>query len=69
MGARLAKRAVDRIPQHQFRRIVAVFLLVVGLKLLILPRPAAQQPDVADEASQITTSVLIPPEAGVMLRW
>jgi uncharacterized membrane protein YfcA len=54
-GARLAKRAVDRIPQHQFRRIVAAFLLVVGLKLLIFPRSPAQPPAEVDETSQVAT--------------
>jgi len=34
LGARLAKRVVDRIPQHQFRRVIAVFLLGVAIKLL-----------------------------------
>jgi len=33
-GARLAKRLVDKIPQHQFRRVIAVFLLAVAIKLL-----------------------------------
>jgi len=34
-GAQIARRIVDRIPQRQFRAIVAVFLLLVGIKLLI----------------------------------
>jgi uncharacterized membrane protein YfcA len=34
LGARLAKRVVDKIPQDQFRRVIAVFLLAVAIKLL-----------------------------------
>jgi uncharacterized membrane protein YfcA len=34
LGARLAKRVVDKIPQDQFRRVIAVFLLAVAVKLL-----------------------------------
>lgn len=34
LGARLAKHVVDRIPQKQFRRVIAVFLLAVAVKLL-----------------------------------
>ncbi|MHC4539814.1 MAG: TSUP family transporter [Planctomycetota bacterium] len=37
LGAALAKRIVDRIPQQHFRKIVAVFLLLMGIKLLLLP--------------------------------
>jgi uncharacterized membrane protein YfcA len=33
-GARLAKHVVDKIPQKQFRRVIAVFLLAVAIKLL-----------------------------------
>ena len=37
LGATIAKRVVDRIPQEHFRKIVAVFLLLMGIKLLLLP--------------------------------
>lgn len=37
LGARIAKGLVDKIPQEHFRKIIAAFLLVVGLKLLIWP--------------------------------
>lgn len=37
MGAALAKKIIDRIPQEQFRRVIAVFLFVVGVKFLIFP--------------------------------
>jgi uncharacterized membrane protein YfcA len=37
LGASIAKRIVDRIPQEHFRKIVAVFLLLMGIKLLLLP--------------------------------
>lgn len=37
LGAAIAKRFVDRIPQQHFRKIVAVFLLLMGIKLLLLP--------------------------------
>lgn len=37
LGAAIAKRIVDKIPQQHFRKIVAVFLLLLGIKLLLLP--------------------------------
>lgn len=37
LGARLAKRLVNRIPQAHFRKVIAAFLLIIGLKLLINP--------------------------------
>ena len=37
LGAAIARRIVDRIPQEHFRKIIAVFLLLVGIKLLLLP--------------------------------
>lgn len=37
VGAHFAKKIVDRIPQKQFRMVVAVFLLLVGIKLLVFP--------------------------------
>ncbi|MBI2552153.1 sulfite exporter TauE/SafE family protein [Candidatus Uhrbacteria bacterium] len=37
LGAQLAKRIVDKIPQNQFRLVIAVFLFVTGLKLLVWP--------------------------------
>lgn len=37
VGAQIAKKIVDRIPQKKFRAIVAVFLSLVGIKLLIFP--------------------------------
>lgn len=37
LGAALAKRIVDRIPQQDFRKIVAVFLFLMGAKLLLFP--------------------------------
>ncbi len=36
-GARISKKIVDKIPQEYFRYVIAVFLLIVGLKLLISP--------------------------------
>ena len=36
LAAAIAKRIVDRIPQEHFRKIVAVFLLLMGIKLLLL---------------------------------
>lgn len=35
IGARVAKTVVDRIPERQFRAVIAVFLLLVGVKLLV----------------------------------
>ena len=37
LGARLGKELLDRIPQEHFRKIVAAFLLIVGIRLLIRP--------------------------------
>lgn len=37
LGARAAKSVVDRIPQDRFRAVVAVFLLLVGLRLVVFP--------------------------------
>ncbi len=37
VGAHYAKKIVDKIPQEQFRIVVAVFLLLVGIKLLLFP--------------------------------
>ncbi|MBD3240508.1 MAG: TSUP family transporter [Chitinivibrionales bacterium] len=37
LGAGIAKRMVDRIPQKRFRLIVAAFLFLAGLKLLLFP--------------------------------
>ena len=37
LGAAIAKRIVDRTPQKHFRKIIAVFLLLMGIKLLLLP--------------------------------
>jgi len=37
LGAAIASRIVDRIPQEHFRKIIAVFLLLVGIRLLLLP--------------------------------
>jgi uncharacterized membrane protein YfcA len=36
LGARIAKSIVERIPQEHFRKVVAVFLLLMGIKLLVL---------------------------------
>ncbi len=37
LGANLGKRLVDRIPERHFRKVIAVFLFIIGLKLLIHP--------------------------------
>lgn len=37
LGAWLAKSVVKRIPQSSFRAVVAIFLLIAGLKLLVFP--------------------------------
>jgi uncharacterized membrane protein YfcA len=38
IGARIAKSVVNKIPQEHFRKVVAVFLLLMGIKLLIFPK-------------------------------
>ena len=37
IGAKLAERLVDRIPQERFRSVVAMFLGLVALQLLLFP--------------------------------
>lgn len=37
-GAKIAQSVVNKIPQEHFRKFVAVFLLLVGIKLLLLPK-------------------------------
>ncbi len=37
LGAKLAERVVDRIPQQGFRTVVAVFLMLAGIRLLAFP--------------------------------
>jgi len=37
LGANAGKRFVDRIPERHFRKVIAVFLFIVGAKLLIHP--------------------------------
>ena len=36
-GAYIAKRIVDKIPQRQFRSIVAMLILIIGIKLVVWP--------------------------------
>lgn len=38
IGAKIAQRIVDKIPQEHFRKVVAVFLFLAGIKLLLLPK-------------------------------
>ncbi|MBI4119725.1 MAG: sulfite exporter TauE/SafE family protein, partial [Parcubacteria group bacterium] len=37
LGANIAKGVVDKIPQNKFRMVVAVFLFVIGAKLILFP--------------------------------
>jgi uncharacterized membrane protein YfcA len=37
VGAKLAERIVKRTPQQRFRMVIAVFLCLIGLKLLLFP--------------------------------
>lgn len=37
LGANIAKKIIDRIPQEKFRFVISAFLLLVGLKLLLFP--------------------------------
>ena len=37
LGARIGKSVVDKIPQEHFRKVVAVFLLLIGIKLTLFP--------------------------------
>lgn len=35
IGAKMAKKVVDIIPQDKFRMVIAVFLFLAGLKFLL----------------------------------
>ncbi|MBI2633389.1 MAG: sulfite exporter TauE/SafE family protein [Parcubacteria group bacterium] len=37
IGAQIAKKIVDRIPQNKFRAVIAIFLLAIGIKLIFWP--------------------------------
>lgn len=37
VGAEIAKKMVDKIPQEKFRHVVGIFLFAVGVKLLFFP--------------------------------
>ena len=37
VGAQIAKGIVDKIPQDKFRTIIAIFLFVIGVKLILFP--------------------------------
>lgn len=37
IGAQIAKKIIDQIPQNKFRTVVAIFLLAVGIKLIFWP--------------------------------
>ncbi len=37
LGAKAAKKIVNKIPQDKFRKVIAVFLFAIGLKLFLLP--------------------------------
>lgn len=38
LGAKIAQRIVNKIPQKHFRKVIAIFLLLVGIKLLLWPK-------------------------------
>lgn len=37
LGAEVAKKVVDKIPQNKFRGVVAIFIFLFGLKMLLIP--------------------------------
>ena len=37
LGAKIAQRTIDKIPQKYFRIVIAVFLFLVGVKLILFP--------------------------------
>jgi uncharacterized membrane protein YfcA len=37
IGAMIGKRGVEKIPQEKFRNVVAVFIFLLGLKLVLFP--------------------------------
>ncbi|MBN1457047.1 MAG: sulfite exporter TauE/SafE family protein [Sedimentisphaerales bacterium] len=38
LGAKLAQYTVNKIPQEHFRKVVSVFLFLIGIKLLLWPK-------------------------------
>jgi uncharacterized protein len=36
-GAKIAKKVVEKVPQEKFRKVIAAFLFVIGLKLVFAP--------------------------------
>lgn len=55
-GAWFAKKIVNKIPQNQFRMVVAVFLLVIAIKFLLFG--AAQKPEIKDLSFELTKALL-----------
>lgn len=37
IGAKIAKKITDKVPQQEFRKLIAAFLFAIGLKLIIAP--------------------------------
>ncbi len=37
LGSLLGRRVVDKIPQSRFRKIIAVFLLIAGIRMILFP--------------------------------
>lgn len=37
LGANIAKKIVDKIPQEKFRKVIAIFLFAIGFKLILAP--------------------------------
>ncbi len=37
VGSQIAKKLVNKIPQQKFRSVVAIFLLIIGFKLVFIP--------------------------------
>ncbi|MFZ5907357.1 MAG: sulfite exporter TauE/SafE family protein [Nitrospirota bacterium] len=36
-GAKIAKKIIEKLPQEKFRKVIAVFLFAIGLKLILFP--------------------------------
>jgi uncharacterized membrane protein YfcA len=50
-GAKAAERIVEKIPQHRFRAVIAIFLGLIALKLLVLPSERSGGPQQGSAAA------------------
>jgi hypothetical protein len=56
VGAKVAERIVERIPQERFRAVIATLLALIALKLLVFPSESETGPESPGEQSVFTSS-------------